>query len=205
MGGKLTLLESLGKHTHLIGTQGSGKTTVALTLAREVLASDPNAFVLYVDWATGLSPEILAHHGIAATEERFLLCSPLSQQEGIDMALQVLDLQYKKKPLPQFKTPLLIVFDGLGYTYEDADTLKAQWETHLPALCRETSAILTLIQAVRGTLSGTPRLPEEPNPFTANGFQRVYVECERDNTGKDTFHLTAGVTIKDGVVHAQNS
>lgn len=65
----------------VFGTSGSGKTSLALTLAREVLEESPSTRVAYVDWTGCVTSDWLA--GYRIDEQRVTIIHPSTLEEGL--------------------------------------------------------------------------------------------------------------------------
>ena len=74
-----------GRALHLFGGPSSGKTTLALMAAAAVCKT--GGTVMYIDHMDGLSPDWLEFLGVPHDSSRFALFQPVTQEEGINLAL----------------------------------------------------------------------------------------------------------------------
>jgi recombination protein RecA len=73
-----------GRILNLYGHEGSGKTTLALTMAAEVIKN--GGCVLYIDWEHAIAPEYALELGVPiGDEDRFMLAAPDTLDEGLTL------------------------------------------------------------------------------------------------------------------------
>jgi recombination protein RecA len=106
-----------GKIFNLYGHEGSGKTTLALTVAAETIRN--GGIVCYIDWENEIVPQYAKALGVPiGDEDRFILCQPETLEEGCSifytMAAAGVDL---------------IVLDSVGAGVPKADFEKSIKET----------------------------------------------------------------------------
>jgi RecA/RadA recombinase len=133
-----------GKVVHLIGDVGTGKTTIAIMAAAELVKA--GWVTMYVDWTNGLDPDYLKFHG--ADLDQFAYITPENQLEGLKIAKSGVE-----------EGVHLLVLDGacanvhqLTPQEERIETIKL-WAEHFPLLKaaaqKSNTAILVLSRGDR--------------------------------------------------------
>lgn len=182
-----------GMITQLIGEYSSGKTSLALMIARN--AQKQGTPVVFIDAEYSLTPSHARVHGVNVDE--LLVNQPNSQEEAIDLIVGICNQD----------VPALFIIDSIPalksqrVMESDAETetraLEARrWAAQLPRVAKalvDSKSTLIMINQVRKNMDTSPWAPQFTYPggeaikFQSNLilFMRRRVEGKRNETGMD--------------------
>jgi len=98
------------KITALCGDPASGKTILALGIARKWLDDNPEGAIIYFDTESATTNSMLESHGIDL--DRFVKSEPETIEKFRQTALQILD-RYAETPEKE-RQPMMMILDSLG-------------------------------------------------------------------------------------------
>ena len=101
---------SSNKITAIAGESSTGKTFFALSVAKNFLDTNPDAYVLYFDTESSITRALLESRGIDT--QRFVVINVVTIEEFRTKALKAID-KYLQMPIEDRK-PCMFVLDSLG-------------------------------------------------------------------------------------------
>ena len=149
----------MGSIFNLYGHEASGKTTLALTTAATTIKA--GGVVCYIDWEHEIQPQYAAALGVPIDdEERFMLCSPDTLEDGLailwtmasaGIELIVLDSVGAGVPKAYFEKSIAETGDRA-----QVGANAAAWSQFLPKLkarCRKTGTSIVAISQIRSAIN----------------------------------------------------
>ena len=171
-----------GRVVQLYGNPGAGKTTLALTLARETIRA--GGTVVYIDWENEIDPRYADAIGVPVTDEdSFVLVQPDTLEDGFKCMWA-----YAKYGVD------LIVVDSVGagvpediFHQKDSEQgvigriglLAAKWSGFLPKLKGLISKSGTLVLGISQIRSSIPKGGRGPTTNVQGGNAWKFYSCVR--------------------------
>ena len=165
-----------GKLTQVWGAEGSGKTTLALTLSASVIAN--GGTVLYVDWENDIVPDYAAALGVPVSDpDKFELVQPDSLEDGmkIIMAYVLAGVDLVVIDSVGAAVPKAIKERGADEAGEQqrVGLLAQRWSEFLPdikgLLVRHNTAMLGISQVRQKLGGGAPGMSHGPTTQPQGG------------------------------------
>lgn len=200
----------VGRITELYGLESSGKTTLALSIARAAQLENPNNYVAFIDTENAITQSLLQMNQIDL--ERFILCNPTSGELVFEMIQQQLKYNSKAKDDAKEDRVAVIIVDSVAAITSNAEMQGTMSDIQVGSQARLISkglrkiigslatsgCALVFINQVRskiGIVYGNPLTTTGGHALKFYASVRIHIKKINKNRTEDIAH-TMQVSVK---------